>query len=238
VTGLLISVRDAAEAEIALAGGSDFVDVKEPLRGALGSADPRVWQGVLRIVGGRVPTSAALGELLDDSTYKCIAQCRGFTYAKLGLAGCGRMRDWRTRWRDAIVCLPAGVQPVAVIYADHENAISPTPDDILREAKAAGCAAILVDTFDKSRGGLLDYLTKSDITTIVEACRRDGLVCVLAGSLTSESIKQLLPLAPDFVGVRGAACAGSRTGRLDLGRVKSLTRLVHSATPQMATARA
>ena len=36
MTRLLVSVRSAEEAEIALAGGADVIDVKEPRRGALG----------------------------------------------------------------------------------------------------------------------------------------------------------------------------------------------------------
>ena len=34
--GLLVSVRSAAEAATALAGGADLIDVKEPSRGPLG----------------------------------------------------------------------------------------------------------------------------------------------------------------------------------------------------------
>ena len=36
MTGLLVSVRSAEEAEIALAGGANLIDIKEPSRGALG----------------------------------------------------------------------------------------------------------------------------------------------------------------------------------------------------------
>jgi uncharacterized protein (UPF0264 family) len=38
MTGLLVSVRDAAEAADALAGGADLIDVKEPNAGSLGAA--------------------------------------------------------------------------------------------------------------------------------------------------------------------------------------------------------
>ena len=37
---LLVSVRSAAEAEVALGAGADLIDVKEPSRGSLGAADP------------------------------------------------------------------------------------------------------------------------------------------------------------------------------------------------------
>ena len=39
MTKLLVSVRSVAEARIALAGGVDLIDVKEPRRGSLGAAD-------------------------------------------------------------------------------------------------------------------------------------------------------------------------------------------------------
>ena len=47
---LLISVRDAAEARSAIAGGTDVIDVKEPSRGPLGRADDRVVREVVDTV--------------------------------------------------------------------------------------------------------------------------------------------------------------------------------------------
>ena len=49
MTGLLVSVRDAAEAEAALRGGATLIDVKEPRHGSLGSCrrphGGRKWYG-------------------------------------------------------------------------------------------------------------------------------------------------------------------------------------------------
>jgi hypothetical protein len=61
--GLLVSVRTPAEAEEALAGGASIVDVKEPLQGALGRAEPAVISGIAAAVGSRVPWTMACGEL-------------------------------------------------------------------------------------------------------------------------------------------------------------------------------
>ena len=38
---LLVSVRDVAEAEAALAGGADWIDLKEPVGGAAGGSNCR-----------------------------------------------------------------------------------------------------------------------------------------------------------------------------------------------------
>jgi len=81
---LLVSVRSADEARAALAGGADLIDVKEPSRGPLGTADSDVIAEVLRAVNGRVPVSAALGEFV---AWQDRFVPRGLHYAKWGMAG-------------------------------------------------------------------------------------------------------------------------------------------------------
>src|SRR5688500_3590527 len=97
-TRLLVSVRSAEEALLALAGGADLIDVKEPDRGSLGYADPAVWREVQQAVAFRVPMSAALGELLTDPVERLAAHATGFAYAKIGLAACGNEPLWREKW--------------------------------------------------------------------------------------------------------------------------------------------
>src|SRR4051794_32096425 len=102
-TGLLVSVRSAAEAEIALTGGADVVDIKEPTRGPLGAADADVIASIADAVAGRAPITAAAGELLDwpvIATAPFIAAIAlNIEYAKFGLAGCNSAADWPSRWR-------------------------------------------------------------------------------------------------------------------------------------------
>ena len=126
MTQLLISVRSAVEALEALAGGADWIDVKEPRRGSLGAADVSVMREVIAAVAGQTPVSAALGELLDSETPQFHSFIEslptGLNFAKFGLAGCARRSDWRTQWQAAIQRLPHSIQPVAVVYADHHAA--------------------------------------------------------------------------------------------------------------------
>src|SRR6187402_1196662 len=122
MTGLLISVRSADEAAIALAGGADVIDVKEPSRGALGAATPFVWDEVRQVVAGRRPVSVALGELLDDDIEELASAAFGCEFAKIGLAGCQGSAGWMSRWVQTIGQLPPGVQPVPVAYADWHGA--------------------------------------------------------------------------------------------------------------------
>src|SRR5688500_14284157 len=83
--GLLVGVRSGEEAALALAGGADVIDVKEPRRGALGAADAEVWNEVAEEVRGRAMTSAALGELLSEGVERRAASARSLDFVKIGL---------------------------------------------------------------------------------------------------------------------------------------------------------
>ena len=60
---LLVSVIDAAEARLALAGGVDIVDVKNPAEGSLGAPAPGVIAQVRDVLSAHAPLSAAIGDL-------------------------------------------------------------------------------------------------------------------------------------------------------------------------------
>jgi uncharacterized protein (UPF0264 family) len=229
MTGLLVSVRSAAEAEVALAGGADVIDVKEPRRGALGAADPQVWSDVLHVVGDAAITSAALGELMVDSIRDYAAQTAGFRYVKIGLS------HWQpggpAEWIAIRKMVPQAVSLVPVIYADAAIAgcrsLSTLAAFATSLASAAGSPLILIDTLQKQGCTLLDFASESELESLIWSASACKIGVALAGSLNERAIEKLLPLAPAYVGVRGAACTGGRDGTIDLARVKSLAQLVH-----------
>jgi dihydroneopterin aldolase len=78
MTKLLVSVRDAVEAEDAVVAGAHLIDVKEPRAGSLGAAPLEVIEDVIRTVCGRRPVSAAFGELIHFvASMGCTGQHRG-----------------------------------------------------------------------------------------------------------------------------------------------------------------
>jgi uncharacterized protein (UPF0264 family) len=228
VTGLLISVRSGEVAQIALAGGADLIDIKEPSRGSLGAADLSVWDEVLRIMAGRVPVSVALGEFVDGYKPHALDRLSGVSYAKVGLAGCKNLLNWRTKWLAAMRQWPAGVRPVAVLYADADAAQAPGANEILPLAAEIGAPYLLIDTFDKRRGNLLAHLNLGDLKRLAACAAEHGMQLVLAGSLDAQAIRQLAPLTPAYFAVRGAACGGERTQAIELAHVKRLAELVRT----------
>ena len=235
MTGLLVSVRSAAEAEVALAGGADIIDVKEPRRGALGPADPSVWQEIQKAVSGRAITSAALGELIYDSVAGLAPQTAGFRFAKIGLAGCRTRGDWMSRWNDAVGLLPPQVSAVPVAYADWRAADAPRPAAVMELAAVSPARLLLIDTHGKARGALCDHLPLAALVEIHQHAARLRVDLALAGSVDAAAVEMLLALQPAYFGVRGAACDGGRDGTIELARVKSLVKLVHGTRKKLAS---
>lgn len=237
-----MSVRDAAEAEVAVGAGASLIDVKEPHRGALGAADVSTMREIVAAVDGRVPVSVALGELLDAEADSSSSDSsdhdapldvpEGVVLAKLGLAGCAKVGDWSKRWQTWLQSLPAKVKPVAVIYADWQTCAAPSPEAVIAAAKEANCAAVLIDTFDKSAGDLFAHWSQSRLSEVIAATADAAPWAVVAGSLSGDSISRAAACGPHFVAVRGAACRGGRTGTVD---AECIRELVDSLSLPMAT---
>lgn len=223
---LLVSVRSAAEAEAALAGGAGLLDVKEPARGPLGRADDDTIRAVLAAVAGRRPVSAALGELIERAADY---PGPGLAFVKRGLGGCGGRADWGRELLQAIAAGGHGdpSRGVGVAYADWQSVQAPPPAEVCAFACTRRLGAFLLDTARKDGRTLLDWLTPEEIGQLCRACRRTGVRVALAGSLGTEQIDRLRPAEPDWFAVRGAVChAGRRESAIDPERVRHLVDLL------------
>jgi (5-formylfuran-3-yl)methyl phosphate synthase len=230
--GLLVSVRSAAEAIVALEGGTDVIDVKEPARGSLGRADDSTVAAIVQAVGGRAMVTAALGEWSEVVEWRIHDQAPTFfdrvALVKLGLAGMALRRNWQQEWMRAVK-LYRPARPVAVVYADWQVAGAPAPDDVLAVAVECGSPALLVDTWQKSGGALFDLWTNAQLARFVDAVRATDIAIVLAGSLSGKAVTAAARLLPDLVAVRTAACDGGRDGIVSAARVRELKASISQA---------
>lgn len=217
---LLVSVREAAEVPAALAGGADILDVKDPAAGSLGCPAPHVLAAVaerLRHHPTDVPLSVAWGDLPEFVPQRLDHLPAEVRWVKVGFAGCRNVPDWPARF--GMVCQllaertrsrphanrPA-VQMVAAAYADFHHAQAPSPHDVLAVARAHGCAGVLLDTCDKHAGRLPDWIAPDELAAWISTARDHGLFTAVAGSLAADDLPWLLPLEPDIVAIRTAAC--------------------------------
>jgi (5-formylfuran-3-yl)methyl phosphate synthase len=236
---LLVSVRSALEVLPALEGGADIIDAKEPANGSLGPVTPRTLAAIARRVPEGRGLSVALGDITasvqirDGIQRSTAAVARAAeTFVKLGLAGVtspGRVASLLTE----AVKLTGGtpwVRVIPVAYADHARAGSLPPVEVAGIASEAGAAGVLLDTFTKDGGDLLSWLSPPELVSWVEQVRSRRLLAGLAGSLQGPSFEAACSAQPDVVGVRGAACLGGRSGRVDRDSVRALRELMRQQT--------
>jgi uncharacterized protein (UPF0264 family) len=248
--GLLVSVRDAAEAAAALEGGAAIIDVKEPRHGPLGLAEPEAIAAVARVLSDRRPWTMACGELggppadgqgrAGGARLEPVAVAIGDRLArvrsllgaaavppaalKIGLAGAAKT-DWMGRLLEVFESLPPGSERVAVAYADWRRARSPSPPEVIAAAGRLACSTLLIDTFDKAAGGLFTCCGPDMPGTWVTQARSAGLRVVLAGRITPAEIPAAWALAPDVVALRSAVCFNGRDGTVQAELVRHAVRL-------------
>ncbi|WP_020468393.1 (5-formylfuran-3-yl)methyl phosphate synthase [Zavarzinella formosa] len=217
---LLVSVRSVVEAEAAVLGGADLIDIKEPAAGPLGKADSRVIAEILSVVDRRCPVSAAFGEWKDHPTNTIIDP--KLKFVKWGLAGKrGQLAEATTE-----IVGTVGPRAVLVHYADSHLADSPTLAELHNLLEKVSVPLVLIDTFVKDGRGLIDWISRKDLEKLIEMLRKRGTQIAVAGSLNFTLIPAIVAMQPDWIAVRGAACVGGRNGSVSEERVAELARLI------------
>lgn len=232
MTRFLASVRDAAEASIALRAGADLIDFKEPSAGALGAVDPILLTKAVGFVAGRAKTSATIGDLPMDAALLRDAVTR------VGAAGVDYVKLGAFPGEHAEVPI-AELAPEArkhklilVLFADAMPEF-----DAVALASTIGAHGVMLDTMAKTGGSLPDHMEIEEIARFVTRARDHGLMAGLAGSLKPRHVAPLLAVEPSLLGFRSALCRdGARNASLDLeacASIRSLIPSVNESTGQM-----
>jgi uncharacterized protein (UPF0264 family) len=206
MTGFLASVNCLEEVDIALQAGADVIDLKEPARGILGAVPISTLREVVRFIAGRRLVSATVGDLSGDPGVisEAVAEvaATGVDIVKVGLFD----EENRIAFFQALAAqAQSGARLVVVLFADRE----PEPETVLVAIAEAGLMGVVLDTADKQRGSLRDCCSDLQLAAFVRRGKELGLVTGLAGALRIEDITPLLALDPDYLGFRGALCAGN-----------------------------
>jgi len=219
MTDLLISVRNAEEARlVSQIPAVRIVDVKEPELGSLGRAKLPVLREIAETVSANRCLSFAMGELEEISCTQNtmdVELLARFRYAKIGLANMARHSKWRQIWQSQLELLPPSLGRVGVTYVDFRTCGAPSIESVVEASVNASCEVVLLDTYSKSIGNILDFVSELQLRTILDQIRGCGLKSVVAGSLNLGCLKAVVRCKPDLIGVRGAVCNGSRRGAID-----------------------
>ncbi|MDX2309634.1 MAG: (5-formylfuran-3-yl)methyl phosphate synthase [Hyphomicrobium sp.] len=230
----LASVVSAEEAAVALAGGADIIDCKNPSQGALGALPHSVVRAIVAGVGGRAGVSATIGDVTPEpeTVVPLVAAMAGtgVDLVKIGFFPGDR---------DAATISMLGRQSfgrarlVGLLLADMK------PDlGLVRLMADAGFAGVMLDTAIKDGSTLFDHAPLSLLVDFVGEAHDAGLFAGLAGSLRSDMVNDLLGAGVDVLGFRGALCDGARReGALSQSQVTAVARAMQKSARDDARAR-
>lgn len=222
MTLMLASVTGPQEAEIAIEGGADIIDLKDPKAGALGALGFEAVRETVRAIAGRRPASAVTGDLLPKpalilKTAVAMAET-GVEFVKVGLFPGAERRNCIK----ALAPLAGETKLIAVLFADREADF-----DLIGLLAESGFAGVMLDTAGKGNGSLISHMKPARLEEFVSRSRATGLMAGLAGSLEAPDVPRLLPLRPDVLGFRGALCRNDdRRSPLDPQAVSAIRRLI------------
>ncbi|HYB08633.1 MAG TPA: (5-formylfuran-3-yl)methyl phosphate synthase [Alphaproteobacteria bacterium] len=225
MTALLASVRNRDEALIALEGGADILDLKEPGAGALGRLPERIIGEILKAVDRRCVVSATIGDMPLDPTLVASAVDEmaksGVDIVKIGIFD-GALESTLL----ALASIAAsGRQLVAVLFADRAPELT-----LVDRFAAAGFRGVMLDTADKGAGPLTRHLPLQGLAEFVARARGCRLFTGLAGSLGVDDVPHLVPLGPDYLGFRTALTSGRRDGPIDRDAVVRVRAAIEAAS--------
>lgn len=226
MTLMLASVANLTEARWVAGEKVDFIDLKNPAEGALGALAATEVRRIVSVLkdatgknlhNGPVPAfSATIGDLplIPKTVTAAVSDMAGsgVDYVKIGFFPDGDP----VGVVDGLQPLAAeGISLIAVLFGDH-----PLDLTLIPRLKAGGFKGVMLDTQDKARGALNTLLDANALKAFIDIARAADLMVGLAGSLRIGDIPELLALKPDYLGFRGALCAGHRATELDVERVR------------------
>lgn len=218
---MLVSPINAVEAEAAMAGGADILDVKNPREGSLGANFPWVIRSVAEVAAGRVPVSATIGDFdFKPGTASLAALGAAFSgadYIKVGLLKI-RDRDEAAEMLRPLVRsvkeFDANKRLVAAAYSDASRVGSISPMELPEVAAECGADVVMVDTAIKDGKSTFEFMTESEISDFIALGHDLGMEVAIAGTIKFADLALLKRVDPEIIGVRGAVCGGDRTGEI------------------------
>jgi hypothetical protein len=222
---LLISPINTEEAQEAILGGADIIDVKNPKEGSLGANFPWVIKSIRELTPENMLVSATLGDVPYKPGTVSLAAAgaviSGADYIKVGLFGTQNYSQAKEVMENVVKTVKDFNDDILVVasgYADAHRVGAVDPMEIPRVAADSGSDLAMVDTAVKDGKTLFDFMDKDAISKFTTNTHDYGLKNALAGSIKEEQLKLLYDLGCDVVGIRGAACTGGDRNKGSINR--------------------
>ena len=231
---LLISIKNVAEALVALEVGVDIIDLKDPSVGALGELSVHETSQIVQAIKERKTIdlnasnftliSATVGEQHIDLNHLILdIQARsalGINLIKIAVSSLFYVEHFSTQMQHLI---SSDLKLIAVFFAD-----KPIDFALLDTLKKIGFFGAMLDTQAKQQN-LLQVQTTGGLQMFTKICHENDLKLGLAGSLQTQHIESLIQFNPTYIGFRGGACESlARENNLCRAKVIEIKKLLHS----------
>jgi (5-formylfuran-3-yl)methyl phosphate synthase len=224
MTQLLISVKNAEEALLALDAGVDIIDLKDPDVGALGALGLAETAEIVRLIKSKTLVSATVGELHTSvSELLSDIQARtdiGVDVVKIVVSDLFQAADF---YDEMSKLTKNSIKIIAVFFADESIDLA-----LLPTLKSAGFFGAMLDTNNKHKN-LLQVQQLHELRLFTQLCHQHQLSSGLAGSLKPQHVDTLLEINPTYIGFRGGVCDNSlRTNGLNHAKLTQLQNMLRN----------
>ena len=217
---LLARVSGAEEAETAIAGGADLVELRGASLRAGGDAGTGAVEDFVATVGGRCLTSAFIGRLSEIGESgpdgRAILDC-GLDFLSVAVTP-----------GEGLSAAAGKTRLIGVVLADPDG----DPGEIIPFLARAGFAGVMLDVGNPG-GRLLSFCGIPALASLIRSARAEGLLVGLAGGLEPPDVPRLLQLGPDILGF--GASLRDAAGRVDAGRVAAIRAQIPRASGSGST---
>jgi len=221
---LLVSVKNTQEAILAKEAGADFIDLKDPEVGALGSLCNIESQAIVRALQDKVSISATIGD--EHASWQSqLAMIKekvfiGLTIVKLPISTYFDDKAYLDALHKLVAEYP--IKLIGVFFADEDLDLS-----VIQKLAKIGFYGAMLDTKFK-HNTLLSSMSQCDIATFVKLCKLHQLEIGLAGALRLEYLDSLMQHEPSYVGFRSGVCESNcrKNGLLAI-KVKEINDKLH-----------
>jgi len=238
---IMVSVTNPEEAQDALNGGADIIDVKNPVEGALGANLPWITRSIRKTVGESVEVSVTLGDMPylpgTASLAALGAALLRVNYVKIGMLG-PKNKEQAFHISNSLVTtfqeFKVNAKIIIAGYADYQFQDCISPLLLPKVAAESGAWGVLVDVKEKNGKGLFNYLSFEDLKTIVDKSHELGLTVALAGSLGKDDVQNMRILGADIMGVRrGVSFSNEGDLTIDRKKVEDIVKAVYPIDPSV-----
>ena len=223
-TKFLISLKNVDEISNEVIGEVDILDLKNPLKGAIGAWELNNIKRVISIYKNKITISATLGDVFEDKEFLIKLKkfdCLGLDFIKFGLLSIDqknlfeKLRIIESKvFKTNLVC---------VVFVDIKNNLN-LVNNGLNYFLRCGVKYILLDTFGKKNGDLLNFCKIDYLRKFISKCKKNNIKIGLAGGLKEIQIPLIVKLKPDIVGFRSAICRlNKRNSSIDINKIRKLS---------------